>query len=54
MWKFFYGKRWIPEGNVTTMTILSNEDIYIATTYGLARIYNFEYTLESKAVEYEK
>lgn len=52
-WRYFAGKRWLPDNKVTGIGIFSNDKILVETAKGRAVFEAKPFTLEEKAAHYE-
>jgi hypothetical protein len=48
-WRYFNGKRWLPDNKVNDILPVDNHTVWIATSNGISRISQVEMTLEQKA-----
>src|SRR5205085_5521691 len=52
--RYFWGPRWLPGNNVTSIAVDNSNSAYIATNGGIARIDERPITLAEKANHYEE
>ncbi len=53
-WRYFAGKRWLPENHVQSIAVDAQNRAWIATGGGLSRIESNPMTWQTKAVHYEQ
>lgn len=53
-WRYYLGKRWLPDDKVQDILPLDEHTVWIATPKGISQIQEVKMSLEEKAAHYEK